>query len=93
MDLAPFVKKSFRKHYENGKRYIDEPIVKGIGDAVIFETDDWHIDDPIFKLYYPKAYQYAMDMLEKEGQQSTQALYHNLNTLESRQGSQVGNGA
>ena len=93
MDLAPFVKKSFRKHYENGKKYIDESIVKGVGDTAIFETDDWHIDDPIFKLYYPKAYQYAMDMLEKEGQQSTQALYHNLNTLESRQGSQVGNGA
>lgn len=30
-----------------------------------------------------------MEMLEKEGLQSTQALYHNLNTLESRAGSQV----
>ena len=36
-----------------------------------------------------KIYEYAIDMLEKEGLQSTQALYHNLNTLESRQGSQV----
>lgn len=89
LDLAPFVKKSFRKHYEDGKKYIDEPTVRGIGDILIFETDDWHIDNPVFKSYYPKAYQYAMDMLEREGQQSTQALYHNLNTLESRQGSQV----
>lgn len=89
LDLAPFVKKSFRKHYEDGKKYIDEPTVKGIGDILIFETDDWHIDNPVFKSYYPKAYQYAIDMLEREGQQSTQALYHNLNTLESRQGSQV----
>ena len=30
-----------------------------------------------------------MDMLEREGKQATQGLYHNLNTLESRQGSQV----
>lgn len=30
-----------------------------------------------------------MYMLEREGKQSTEALYHNLNTLESRQGSQV----
>ena len=28
-------------------------------------------------------------MLEKEGKQAAQGLYHNLNTLESRQGSQV----
>ena len=32
---------------------------------------------------------FAMESLEKEGLQSTQALYHNLNTLESRAGSQV----
>ena len=32
---------------------------------------------------------YAIDMLEREGKQSTEALYHNLNTLESRAGSQV----
>ena len=30
-----------------------------------------------------------MDMLEREGKQAAQGLYHNLNTLESRQGSQV----
>ena len=31
-------------------------------------------------------YNYAMEMLEREGRQSTEALFHNLNTLESRQG-------
>ena len=30
-----------------------------------------------------------MDMLDREGKQSAEGLYHNLNTLESRQGSQV----
>lgn len=88
-DLAPFVKKSFKKHYEDGKKYIEEPIVKGIADITLFDTEDWHIDNPIFQQYYPKAYKYAMDMLEKEGRQAAQGLYHNLNTLESRQGSQV----
>lgn len=34
-------------------------------------------------------YKYAIDMLNKEGKQAAQGLYHNLNTLESRQGSQV----
>lgn len=88
-DLAPFVKKSFEKHYKDGKKYIEEPVVKGIDDELTFESEDWHIDNPIFQQYYPKAYKYAMDMLEKEGRQSAQGLYHNLNTLESRQGSQV----
>ena len=38
---------------------------------------------------YPDAYNYAMKQLEREGKQSSEALYHNLNTLESRAGSQV----
>ena len=88
-DLAPFVKNSFKKHYEDGKKYIEEPIVKGFADIATFETEDWHIDNPVFQQYYPKAYKYAMDMLDREGKQSAEGLYHNLNTLESRQGSQV----
>ena len=38
------MKKSFKKHYEDGKKYIEEPIVKGIEDIAIFETEDWDID-------------------------------------------------
>ena len=88
-DLAPFVKKSFEKHYRDGCKYIEECRVKGIAEELKFLEHNWHIDDPIFAEYYPKAYAYAMDMLEKEGRQAAQGLYHNLNTLESRQGSQV----
>ena len=36
-----------------------------------------------------KAYTYALKSLEREGRQSAEALFHNLNTLESRAGSQV----
>lgn len=46
------------------------------------------IDSEKYKKY-AKAYEYARLQLEKEGQQAAQGLYHNLNTLESRQGSQV----
>lgn len=82
-DLAPFVKKSFFKHYKDGVKYID-------GRELDYSFHpDMSIDDPDYKAYSEKAYQYAMDMLEKEGKQSAQGLYHNLNTLESRQGSQV----
>lgn len=82
-DLAPFVKKSFFKHYKDGVKYID-------GRELDYSFHaDLSIDDPDYKAYSEKAYQYAMDMLEKEGKQAAQGLYHNLNTLESRQGSQV----
>ena len=33
-----------------------------------------------------KAYQYAMDMTEKEIAQAVEGMYHNLNTLQSRSG-------
>ena len=38
---------------------------------------------------WEKAYQYAMDMTEKELKQAVEAMYHNLNTLQSRSGNQL----
>ena len=38
---------------------------------------------------YPKAYQYALDMTEKETRQAVEGMYHNLNTLQSRSGNQL----
>lgn len=84
-DLAPYVKKSFHKYYNDGIKYLyqrEDDIRKYVG-------DNSHIDDEIYKTKYPNAYSYAMDMLEREGSQAAEGLYHNLNTLESRQGSQV----
>lgn len=90
-DLAPFVKLSFYKHFANGIVYLDG-YSREDADWVL---DQWKksqrsIDDPYFRESFSnKVYQYAMDMLEREGKQAAQGLYHNLNTLESRQGSQV----
>lgn len=39
-----------------------------------------------------RAYAYAMAALKEEGKQSAEAFFHNLNSLESRAGSQVGFG-
>lgn len=84
IDLAPFVKMSFAKHFLDGMKWL-------CNDGVIYDKEELYkisIESDLYK-EQPKAYEYAMEMLEKEGRQSTQALYHNLNTLESRQGSQV----
>lgn len=84
-DLAPFVLMSYKKHVKNGLKYIarmndEEEINKVIN---LISTID------CCPLGREDVQQYAIDMLEKEGKQAAQGLYHNLNTLESRQGSQV----
>lgn len=82
---VPYIRKSFRKHYINGVKYIEE-----IYDEDFFNhiPVDASIEDGEYKVY-PKAYKYAMDMTEKEVYQTIEALYHNLNTLQSRSGNQL----
>lgn len=80
-DLAPYVKKSFVKHFMDGLNWVegcDNTQIKEIEMSNKQLADNHH-----------KAYQYAMEMTEKECKQAAQALYHNLNTLQSRPGSQL----
>lgn len=89
-DLAPFVKMSFVKHFQDGLKYLENKSEYKIDRfKKWFELNDLSINNDELKEKHPKVYAYAMDMLENEGAQSAQGLYHNLNTLESRQGSQV----
>ena len=93
-DLAPFVKKSFRKHVKNyltDVQYYSEETANAM--LASFENEHGSICIDNLELQsmsgFPDAYNYAMKQLEREGKQSSEALYHNLNTLESRAGSQV----
>ena len=86
-DLAPYVAMSFKRHLLDGMKYVGSFTDKEIADfdtarLRLCEEDYWLRD-------WPQVWAYAMDMLEREGKQSAQALYHNLNTLESRAGAQV----
>lgn len=83
--MVPYVRKSFRKHYIDGLKYIDE-----INDENLFNyiPKDAGIEDGEYKIY-EKAYKYAMDMTEKEVYQAVEGMYHNLNTLQSRSGNQL----
>lgn len=88
-DLAPFVKKSFYKHYADGCKYLggfSDDEAKQIVDNA--KQSQLSINDEAFTKN-EAVYQYAMDMLGREGRQAAQSLYHNLNTLESRAGSQI----
>ena len=57
--------------------------------SVRWEFDpDESIDSAAYKTD-ESAYQYAIDMTEKELMQAVQGMYHNLNTLQSRSGNQL----
>lgn len=83
-ELEPFVHMSFVKYFKEGLfekyGYTDYKADTRIRDK------DIHIDGTWIQKHFDEAYDYAIRHLEKEGNQSTQALFHNLNTLESRAG-------
>lgn len=83
-DLAPFVQMSFAKHFKDGLKWVSdasEEYINSLPKKISIENKEAQT--------FPKAYKYAIEMLESEGKQAAQGLFHNLNTLESRQGSQV----
>ena len=88
-DLAPYVKKSFYKHYADGCKYIGNLPDEDREKIITYAKDNMlSVDDEYFK-EDKDIYRYALDMTEKEGEQAAQSLFHNLNTLESRAGSQI----
>ena len=52
------------------------------------KVEDIKITDKKYK-DHAKAYQYAIDMTNKEIHQAVEGMYHNLNTLQSRSGNQL----
>lgn len=82
--MVPYVRKSFFKHWKDGMKYIADDQE---ADNLVF-FPDLTIEDEYYKTN-EKVYRYAMDMTEKEVYQGVEALYHNLNTLQSRSGNQL----
>ena len=81
--MVPYVRKSFRKHFNDGLTYIEE--IEIPTQSLVEETS---IEDKTYTSH-PKAYKYAMDKTIKETQQAVEGMYHNLNTLQSRSGNQL----
>ena len=90
--MVPYVRKSFIKHYINGLIYLDwnleehpDHYADHFMDTV---STKMSIDDEYFK-EIENVYNYALDMTKKETMQAVEAMYHNLNTLQSRSGNQL----
>ena len=83
--MVPYVRKSFYKHWKDGCKYL-ECFKDNIDSFDSF--NGYPITDSIFT-GYEKAYEYALEMTEREVYQAVEAMYHNLNTLQSRSGNQL----
>lgn len=82
--MVPYVRKSFRKHYIDGMKYINnEPNIE-----FKINVEDMSITHEDYKRNI-KPYEYAIDKTTKELSQAVEGMYHNLNTLQSRSGNQL----
>ena len=87
--MVPYVRKSFWKHFKDGMEYIEhEPILVDLNEEEDIINTSIAQDNNLYS-QYNDAYQYAMDMTEKEIKQAVEGMYHNLNTLQSRSGNQL----
>ena len=88
--MVPYVRKSFYKHYKDGLKFIE-----GLNDWEITCHEFAYSDIDLVSIYdkesyhWEKAYEYALAMTEREVYQAVEAMYHNLNTLQSRSGNQL----
>ena len=88
--MVPYVRKSFYKHYKDGLKFVEslneweitchEFAYSDIDLVSIYDKESYH---------WEKAYKYALAMTEREVYQAIEAMYHNLNTLQSRSGNQL----
>ena len=90
--MVPYVRKSFIKHYRDGMHYLEwSSDITPLEYMEYFDNTvscDMSINDKLFTKL-KNVYQYAMDMTEKEITQAVEAMYHNLNSLQSRSGNQL----
>lgn len=90
--MVPYMRKSFAKHYKDGWRYFSDFDAAEIDYSIenmINNAAHYSIEDREWKAYCHKAYQYAMDMTERELAQAVEGFMHNCNTLQSRSGNQL----
>lgn len=109
-DVAPFVRKSFVKHFTSAlnQKYMRENKISALSFQTFEEFKKWrkqniktllndnklpaediYVSNRDLRVKFPDCFDAAYERLYDEGLQGAQALYHNLNTLESRAGAQV----
>jgi anaerobic ribonucleoside-triphosphate reductase len=80
-DLAPYVAKSFVKHFHKGVLYFNENL--------LIEAQDVKLGNLLLSSSHPRSYSFAMQETKTECLQAAESLIHNLNTMSSRAGGQI----
>ena len=86
--MVPYVRKSFYKHWKNAILYTCDADDLDKGYLLEEYNDEMSIEDARYQKFN-RMYNYAMAMTAKEVKQAVEAMYHNLNTLQSRSGNQL----
>ena len=101
--MVPYVRKSFWKHFRDGLKYVENMPVRWDKNYSHIIPEKTSIELPKDGMDFGeknnykcglldediRAYDYAMDMTEREIYQAVEGMYHNLNTLQSRSGNQL----
>ena len=82
--MVPYVRKSFYKHFKVGLKYMSFTLPEEEIDPTTIS-----IYDKFYQQFNKNVNEYALEMTIKEIQQAVEAMYHNLNTLQSRSGNQL----
>ena len=88
--MVPYVRKSFYKHLCNYIYLVDKEWVVNNENYQNYTFDPTKYSLKEVKQFIDeKAYNYSLQLTEKELNQAVEGMYHNLNTLQSRSGNQL----
>lgn len=82
--LVPYIKKSFRKHFLKGNKYIDKLTDEEI--SILKENEDIQFSNKKLSEKYPSTFNYAVDMTIDSVQQAMQGLEYEINSLSTVNG-------
>lgn len=97
-DLAPYVSRSFVKHFRKGLSYFESfagtqpetaEDTAAEHDKKALPDEEIYMDKADLQKRYPHAYRYAYQETRQETFQAAESLVHNLNTMSSRGGGQI----
>lgn len=83
--MVPYVRKSFYKHYKDGKKWLSINKKFELSKEKVEKTSI--TDNKVYK--NKKAREFALEAIKKELNQAAEGLLHNLNSLQSRSGNQL----
>ena len=81
--LVRYIKKTFKKHFLRGAKYIDDLSEEQIEEL---KKQDLEYSNEEIKNKYPKTYEYSVDMTEESVKQAMQGLEYEINSLSTVNG-------